>query len=136
MGWFRGALIGFLTPIWVRGPRLRQMLDRPRGNGSDPVALDGSAQASLVVMMQGADLTLRVLARVPRSPWRATCLFRSVAECRCREAAGVGGRLLLGARQAADGTVAAHAWVEPPLDARTIADGVAYRPFGRWRAGV
>lgn len=58
--------------------------------------------------------TLRLLARLPLSPWRNTCLYRSIAECMILRRAGRSAVLELGVRREGEGPedIAAHAWVE------------------------
>lgn len=109
MAFLRGAWIGawvaLSTPFWVCSRPLGRLLalpDRPRAPSPD-VAF--SVRVSLV--------TLRRLARLPASPWRNTCLYRSVATCRCLRAHGLEARLRLGVRRDGTGSgIAAHAWVE------------------------
>ena len=55
---------------------------------------------------------VRVLARLPFSPWRGTCLYRSVAVCLAYRFAGVDAVLRLGAAPGSDESPLAHAWVE------------------------
>jgi hypothetical protein len=53
---------------------------------------------------------LRVLSWLPRSPWRTTCFYRSVAVCRVMRQTGVDAVLKIGAMPGSE--VKAHAWVE------------------------
>jgi hypothetical protein len=53
---------------------------------------------------------LRVLSWLPRSPWRTTCFYRSVAVCRVMRRTGVDAVLRIGALPGTE--VKAHAWVE------------------------
>jgi len=55
------------------------------------------------------------LARIPGSPWRNTCLFRSIAAHAALSWYGVPARLRIGVRRATgDGAtgIVAHAWLE------------------------
>lgn len=72
-----------------------------------------------------ADRVLRVLARLPRSPWRATCLYRSVAACLVRRRLGLPARLALGVRSGPCGEdgVDAHAWTEEDADDASAGEG-------------
>jgi hypothetical protein len=104
--WLMGAWIALVTPVWVRGGRLRTLLQQTRpvpGERRDPERT-----------LRAARSALRLLARLPLSPWRNTCLYRSVAVCRCLRTAGVPARLRIGVRagETGGGNVAAHAWVE------------------------
>ena len=64
--------------------------------------------------------TLRLLGRIPGSPWRNTCLYRSIAECLVLRGRGVDARRRIGVGTEA-GAVVAHAWVvqgdQPDADA-------------------
>lgn len=59
---------------------------------------------------------LRRLARLPLSPWRNTCLYRSIAECLVLRYYGVPAAVRLGVRNEAPphGAIVAHAWVVYP----------------------
>lgn len=99
------------APLWIRDGRWRGLLapsaDAPTGRDPAPA-------------VRAALLTLRILGRVPGTPWRNTCLFRAVAECMVLRAHGVDARLRIGVgTEGAD--VIAHAWVvrgdQPDADA-------------------
>ena len=63
--------------------------------------------------MRVAHRALRLLARVRPSRWRATCLYRSVAECLTLRALGFPARVVIGVGNgAAPAETIAHAWVE------------------------
>jgi hypothetical protein len=102
----RGAAIALTTPAWLGAGRVRILMEPGAG------AAAGAAPSR--DMVRAARLALVALARVPFSPWRNTCLYRSIALCRCLRAAGVAARLRVGVRSAAlEGVgIAAHAWVE------------------------
>ncbi len=110
----RGAACATATAWWIGGGRVARLLGPPapaRRRAPPPLA------------SRAARATLRLLARLPRSPWRNTCLYRSVAECLALRRYGVPARLRIGVAAGAPGTVvdvAAHAWVE--------VDGVALDP--------
>jgi hypothetical protein len=72
---------------------------------------------------------LRLLARLPASPWKATCLYRAIAVCLLLRWSGVAAILRIGAASTAsaastaaataqahahsrDSDLTAHAWVE------------------------
>ena len=55
---------------------------------------------------------VRLLARIPFSPWRGTCLYRSVAVCLACRFAGVPAVLRVGAAPGSGESPLAHAWVE------------------------
>jgi hypothetical protein len=65
------------------------------------------------VRLRASDRMLRGLAKLPFSPWRATCLYRSVAACLQLRWSGVPAVLRVGAAGSpGSGTARAHAWVE------------------------
>lgn len=110
-----GALTGvgaaLRAPLWIRDGRWRGLLapsaDAPTGRDPAPA-------------IRAALLTLRILGRVPGTPWRNTCLFRGVAECLVLRGCGVNARLRIGVgTEGAE--VIAHAWVvrgdQPDADA-------------------
>ncbi|MGH7733389.1 MAG: lasso peptide biosynthesis B2 protein [Gemmatimonadales bacterium] len=63
--------------------------------------------------LRNSGAVLRLLGRLPLSPWRNTCLYRSIAACLALRSLGASAVLHLGVREGAAG-VAAHAWVECP----------------------
>jgi hypothetical protein len=110
-----GALTGvgaaLRAPLWIRDGRWRGLL-APSAD-----ALTGRDPARAV---RAAHLALRILGRVPATPWRNTCLFRAVAECLVLREHGVDARLRIGVgTEGAE--VIAHAWVvrggQPDADA-------------------
>ena len=96
------------SPRWIEGSHLDQLMrdpERPILVSRDP-ALATKASA----------IALRLLARLPLTPWHNTCLYRSVAECIALRHCGIAARLRLGvARESgAEEAITAHAWVERP----------------------
>jgi hypothetical protein len=133
--WATGGWVGLTTPLWLRRRRLRLLLQPPDELAAEPAAepaaefseLDGGPAEQVRI----AWLVLRVLSRLPFSPWRNTCLFRSIARCRCLRAHGVAACVRLGVRSDAGGEqpVAAHAWVEiagPASSPGSAADSVEH----------
>jgi hypothetical protein len=72
-----------------------------------PTAAVPDAHRAVIV----AHAALSRLARLGPSRWRATCLYRSVAECLALRALGFPARVVIGVGGPAHDTVA-HAWVE------------------------
>jgi hypothetical protein len=101
----QGVRVALATPSYIER-RLPELMERSHPQAR--IALDPAAA------IKAAHRALRVLARIPGSPWRNTCLYRSVAECVLLRAYGVPARLCIGVeRQPASAPgVAAHAWVE------------------------
>jgi hypothetical protein len=97
----RGVLAALVAPLLLRSGWWRTLL-RPRTASGRPAARPRLGPGMLV---------LRLLARLPHSPWRATCLFRSVVACTALRASGHDAVLRLGV-QSSDGGTLAHAWVE------------------------
>ena len=100
-----GVWAALRVPLWLRGRRWTELLSPPAGAAA-AAPPRGAARAA-----RGA---VRVLAAVPGSPWRNTCLYRSVAECLALRRYGVPAVVRIGVR-AADGPgkqpILAHAWV-------------------------
>jgi hypothetical protein len=101
-----GVWAALRVPLWLRGRRWTELLSPPAHAASGAVPPRGAARAA-----RGA---VKVLAAVPGSPWRNTCLYRSVAECLALRRYGVPAVVRIGVR-AADGPgpqpILAHAWV-------------------------
>lgn len=99
-----GVWCALRVPLWLRGRRWTELLAVPAWPAG-AVPPRGTARAA-----RGA---VRVLAAVPGSPWRNTCLYRSVAECLALRAYGVPAVVRIGVRSTAGGAtpIAAHAWV-------------------------
>lgn len=115
---------------------VRAALRAPRHVRGDLCSLlearEGAAPPSehIDLSLRTARRGVRALALLPGSPWRNTCLFRSVAECLALREHGVAARLRLGVRggrgsePGAAGGIDAHAWVEwEGTDERNSGDG-------------
>lgn len=113
--WIRGSWIAVTSPLWLDGSRLRSLMSEPPAGPAPSADPFQSCRASLAV--------LRRLSSVPLSPWKYTCLYRSVSVCRCLRSCGLGARLQLGARPSSRQSpgVSAHAWVE--IDSSAGVDG-------------
>jgi hypothetical protein len=100
-----GAWAGLRAPWWLEGERLHALLRPPaQADGAD--APRGAVSAAV--------RTVALLSRLPRSPWRNTCLYRSTAECLVLRRYGVPALVRIGARRddaANGGEILAHAWV-------------------------
>jgi hypothetical protein len=143
--WLRGARIAWGAPALLEVPSFRAFLGSGAGGpapGWDGVAPAENAGAGagaaprsrseeghgpgsdridlteLRDLLDGADVALRVLARLPGRRWRTTCLFRSLVALQAIREAGGSGRLVLGVRADPSRTcgrlVEAHAWVDAP----------------------
>ena len=101
LGMLAGARAALASRRWIDGPRLTELLrDPPPAPGRRvPRGATGAAM-----------LLLKALARLPGSPWRNTCLYRSVAECLVLRRYGVPAMLRIGVKNG-DGDIEAHAWV-------------------------
>lgn len=101
-----GAWSALRVPLWLRGDRWQELLVPPapaaRAEAQPP---RGTVRAA----MYG----IRLLAAVPGSPWRNTCLYRSVAECLALRRYGVPAVVRIGVRAGEGGEtpIVAHAWV-------------------------
>ncbi|HEX2081600.1 MAG TPA: lasso peptide biosynthesis B2 protein [Longimicrobium sp.] len=109
-----GAWCALRAALWLRGDRWRELLTPPAAARPGASAPRGVVRASRA--------GVRLLARLPRSPWRNTCLYRSVAECLALRRYGVPAVVRIGVRSGGEGEdpILAHAWVvadpaaEPP----------------------
>lgn len=110
-----GAWAALRVPLWLKGRRWTELLSPPAGvpAGAEPPA--GASRA--------AWRAVKALSLVPGSPWRNTCLYRSVAECLALRRYGVPAVVRIGVRagdQPGETPILAHAWVvtdpgaEPP----------------------
>jgi hypothetical protein len=117
------------APLWLREPRLGALL-RPAGVA--PGGAPGDRAERAVVHSRRV---LALLARLPRSPWRNTCLFRSAAECLVLRRHGIDAHVEIGVRRDGDSVdgVAAHAWVVAGSAAARDPSSGQYRPFGHAR---
>jgi hypothetical protein len=96
-----GVRAALAAPRWIDGARLTELLREPARRPERRVPRGATGAALLL---------LRVLARLPGSPWRNTCLYRSVAECLVLRRYGVPAMLRIGVKNGA-GEIEAHAWV-------------------------
>ena len=106
----RGTWAALRAPFWLRAHRLRHLLE-PAGVEAAP----GRDPHPALRITHGV---LRLLSAAPRSPWRNTCLYRSVAECLVLRGYGLDARVCIGVRNAPGplvrGEIVAHAWVSCP----------------------
>jgi hypothetical protein len=114
-----GSALG--APLWVRGRRFERLLDRAGGPEVDSPSSSGIVGTDplpgrIVFAMRIARALLRRLAWPPLSPWRNTCLYRSIAECNVLRRYGVPAAIRLGVRNEdpPHGPIVAHAWVVYP----------------------
>jgi Transglutaminase-like superfamily len=78
-----------------------------------PAALPKRRAAEAIIAVRVAHKAIAILARVYPTRWRATCLYRSVAECLALRTLGLPARLVIGVGNgAAPAATIAHAWVE------------------------
>lgn len=105
------ALVG-LRAAWrtpsIIASGLAEQLSPPTINpGQSP------ASESVDVAVRVAHRVVWLLAKVRPARWRATCLYRSVAECLALRAFGFPARVVIGVGNgAAAAATIAHAWVE------------------------
>jgi hypothetical protein len=116
-----------VTPRYLATGRWRELLEWP----ASPPAAARSAAAPAAAAEARAGISpasppdavshpdpvavaraVRRLARLPLSPWRGTCLYRSVAVCLAYRFAGVPAVLRVGAAPGSGDGPLAHAWVE------------------------
>jgi hypothetical protein len=95
------------VPAYLESGQWQSLL-RPDSTSNRAVA--HIPRERLIQLFRTAELTLRVLARLPGGRWKATCLYRSIAAALMLRAAGVPCRLCIGATGGQ--AVVAHAWVE------------------------
>ena len=100
-----GAWAALRTPLWLRGRRWTTLLAPPAHSAPGAVAARGAVRA--------ARAGVRALAAVPGSPWRNTCLYRSVAECLALRRYGIPAVVRIGVRagEGSETPIVAHAWV-------------------------
>lgn len=126
-----GVYATLVAPRWIAGRRLDALLVSPDTttahlshapeSHADQVVIDDVTNAvetttpSSYAITQGiraSRWSLRQIARLPRSPWRNTCLYQSVAECVFLRTLGVPATLVLGVRaETTTAAIEAHAWV-------------------------
>jgi hypothetical protein len=104
-GLAEGVLAALRAPLWLRGERLTSLMDAPPGEPSESPVPKGATGAAF--------LALRILGGVPKSPWRSTCLYRSIAECLILRRHGVPAVMRIGVRNEGPPghAIVAHAWV-------------------------
>ncbi|HEX7050414.1 MAG TPA: lasso peptide biosynthesis B2 protein [Longimicrobiales bacterium] len=120
-----GAMAALAAPRHLGGERLKRLLEADAAGELRP----GERAA-----VRTAHRALRVLSRLPLSPWRNTCLYRSVAGCLAVRRLGGAATLRLGARRDPEtGEVVAHAWLEGYPD--EPAPGAGYRVLGTGASG-
>ena len=104
---FVGLRSAWRTPSIIASALAEQLSHPGPGPTRSP------AGASVDVAVRVAHRALRLLARVRPSRWRATCLYRSVAECLTLRALGFPARVVIGVGNgAAPAETIAHACVE------------------------
>ncbi len=111
---FMGVVAALVAPWHLEGPRLKRLLapvdGRPDASGARAAA-------------RWARRGIRILAHLPFSPWRNTCLYRAVAGCLAVRWLGGDAVVRIGTRRdPGTGEVVAHAWIdgtpdEPAADA-------------------
>lgn len=129
--WTRALVAALVAPAWIAGGRWRELLD------PSPSARPGAA----VVPVAAAERAVRWLSHVPFGPWRATCLYRSVAGCLLLRWSGVDAVLRLGvggtergsaaaaARLGVRPTTLAHAWIESAAGEVLYGDRTGWAPL-------
>jgi len=117
-----GVYATFVAPWWIAGRRLDSLLtDAPSTHTGFAMHHDLHHDA-ITLGVRATQWLLPRLARLPRSAWRNTCLYQSVAECVLLRTLGISATLVLGVRSTADAihttepsenapAIAAHAWV-------------------------
>ena len=110
-----GMAAGLRVPLVMHGKRLERLLDPPSETEiATGDALAAGGDPSQFVPSEALRWSQRVvsrLARIPLSPWRNTCLYRSAAECLVLRRYGIPAVLRIGVRSEDGGEIAAHAWV-------------------------
>ncbi|MFI5236052.1 MAG: lasso peptide biosynthesis B2 protein [Gemmatimonadales bacterium] len=103
-----GAVAALRAPSWLSAAGIRELQNSPALTAAPPLE-----RAELRLRASGR--AIRLLSRLPGSPWRNTCLYRSVAATLALRSLGYEAVLRLGV-SASGGPidVAAHAWVECP----------------------
>jgi hypothetical protein len=93
------------VPFQLRGRALDALMAAPEPAATPRPVPRGAVGA--------ANRMVAALARVPGSPWRDTCLYRSIAECLVLRRYGVPAFVRIGVRNEnpPHGRIMAHAWV-------------------------
>ncbi len=153
----KGVAAALVAPWHLEGERLERLLEPSAGgayrasdgaahpaleDGTDRAAEDAAHHASdgaaarrresadCRAAVRWANRALRILARLPASPWRNTCLYRATAGCLALRWLGEPASLVIGARRdSRSGEIQAHAWIEAPALGPAPDDG--YRPLAR-----
>lgn len=104
-GLAEGVSAALRAPLWLRNERLTALMEAPASVPAETPVPKGATGSAF--------LMLRMLQVLPRSPWRCTCLFRSVAECLILRRHGVPAVMRIGVRNEGPPTnaIVAHAWV-------------------------
>ena len=106
---------------WIDGPRLAELLREPPAARPGARVPRGGVGAALIL--------LKVLGRIPGSPWRNTCLYRSVAECLVLRRYGVSAIVKIGVRTGDEADIEAHAWVIRPDRPAATAGAQGHEPL-------
>ena len=112
-GLLRAAGIALTAPLWTGGPRLQSLTG---WEGPDETGRPGEhapvAEAPRAV--EAGWVILAALSRIPLSPWKNSCLQRSVVACRCLRSSGEPAVVRIGVRRepGSSASIEAHAWVE------------------------
>lgn len=120
-----GMTAALVAPVVLRRSTLERLLEPPSARVPPPAEPDDA--------LRWARAFVFALSRLPWSPWRDTCLYRSVAECLVLRRHGVPAVLRIGVREASSREgIEAHAWVERPgvaaRDGTTTFVAVGRRP--------
>lgn len=108
---FVGAAAALVAPWHLEGDRVKRLL------APAPAGRPHAAARSAVRVARG---TIRVLSRLPFSPWRNTCLYRAVAGCLAARWLGGDVVVRIGTRRDPEtGAVVAHAWIDGTSDEPT-----------------
>jgi hypothetical protein len=107
-----GLTAALRVPFVLRGSGLERLL-QPSGYEGTSVGRDATSRPAPPEAVRWSRGAVSKLARLPYSPWRDTCLYRSAAECLVLRRYGIPAVVRIGVRDDA-GAVEAHAWVEMP----------------------
>lgn len=133
---FIGVWAVVVTPRWLSTDRLGSLLTLSTDHGRVSKTPLTPIDSQLAIRVSRH--TLHTLARLPASPWRNTCLFKSASECLILRRLGVPARIALGVKKesslSSDATpVQAHAWVETAPSPHPAPDTLdaSYTPLQR-----